>query len=333
MTGRLKICVYGAGAIGGSIAVRLSRGDAEVSVIARGAQARAIQQSGLILLSGQQRFSAQPLCVDTPSALPPQDIVIVAVKDTQLAAIAEPLAGLLRPDTRVVFAINGIPWWFGDAMPQAMPAALTERLDPGGRLRHLAGMSVVAWAVVHSSNHVVEPGVILNTTPQRNKLVIGKPDNGTDPVIDTLLGLLRGGGYEAVAATDIRAEIWNKMLLFVGVSPVCALTGGNLRDMVNDPACHAVMSAVMREGLALGQRLGFDLPDRTEAWLDLYRDKPVRPSLLQDFESGREPELDNGILAFRTIALAQGFDVPIMSAIAALIGMKRQCAIKTWHKT
>ncbi len=177
--------------------------------------------------------------------------------------------------------MNGIPWWLEDTLPHPFAAALTDRLDPERRLRRVAELAVVGAAVVHSSNQLLEPGVIVNTTPRRNKLLLGRPDNGADPVVDALVALLRAGGYEAVVARDIRAEIWNKMLLFVGVSPVCALTERTLQEAVNDPACRAVMSAAMREGHALGRRLGFDLPDQIEAWLDLYRDQPVRPSSAQ----------------------------------------------------
>jgi len=321
---RLKICIYGAGAIGGSIAVRLSQVDhADVCVIARGAQARAIQASGLTLVSGSERITARLPCTETTDGLAPQDIVFVCVKDRHLDAVADGLPLLLRPDTRVVFAMNGIPWWIGDPPHHVLPEALKIRLDPHGKLQRIAKRCAVAAGVVYSSNHMVEPGLIANTTPQRNKLRIGRPDNQQDPMLDALVNRLQAGGYDAAIPTDIRAEIWNKMLLFVSASPVCALTGADLQTTVNDTACRAIVSAAMREGLLLGRRLGFDLPDEIEPWLDLYRDKPVRPSMLEDFVAGREPELDSGILAFKAIAAFQGVNTPMLNALAALVDLKR----------
>jgi 2-dehydropantoate 2-reductase len=318
----LKICVYGAGAVGGSLAARLQRVGAGVSVIARGAHGAAIRRSGLTLIAGDDRVVVRVKCVEVPGELEAQDVVVVAVKSTQLPAIATTLGSLLTPATRVVFAMNGIPWWFGDGLAVALPDALVAALDPDARLRRAIDLDRIIGAVVYSSNEVVAPGVILNSTPDRNRMILGKPDGGNDAVLDAMVDLLSHAGYDATATPSIRQALWTKMLIVVGASPVAALTGAALDQLVADESSLALMTALMQEGDAIGRRLGFVTPDDIGRRLAFYRDQPVRPSLLQDFEAGREPELDGGILAFAAIAAAAGVRVPVMDLVATLVRMK-----------
>jgi 2-dehydropantoate 2-reductase len=317
----MRICVFGAGAVGGSIAVRLHLAGAEISVVARGAHGQAIRASGLTLDSAGERVVVRVRCVDDPRDLAAHDVVIVAVKGTHLPGIAPSFAAMVQPATRVVFAMNGVPWWFGDGAAITLPDPLLERLDPGAHLRRALNSEQIVGAVVYSSNEVIAPGVIRNSTP-RNRIVLGKPGGHSDPVVHALAGLLQRGGYDAICTPAIRQELWIKMLIVVGASPVAALTGCSLQQLVNDDAAFALMTTLMREGTALGRRLGFAIPDDIDARLAYYRDKPARPSMLQDFEAGRAPELDNGILAFCAIAAAAGVAVPVMDAIATLVRMK-----------
>jgi len=321
MAKRLKVCVYGAGAIGGSIAVRLARTNADLSVIARGAHGQAIRAHGLQLLSGDEHIVARLACADTPAGIADQDYVIVATKTTQLGAIASNLRAMLAPRGRVVFAMNGIPWWLGASIGLDFGDKVQETLDPGGHLRRLELDRVMA-AVVFSPHEVINPGVIRHTAPGRNRLVLGKPDNSVDEELNSFAALLKTAGYESPIAADIRVEIWDKLLAIIGLSPACVLTGSDLDQMGRDPGCRKVMADVMREGLALGRKLGLNLNDHTDALIDQFSGKPVRPSLMADFEFGREPELDSGILALSTIAAAQGVATPMLDALAALTSMK-----------
>ena len=163
----MKICVYGAGAIGGSLAARLSRAGAQISVVARGAHGRAMREKGVVtLITADGRFSAPVRCVEDPSELPQQDLVIVAVKNPALPGIALPLSKLLRPESRVAFAMNGIPWWFGDGLDVGLPDILIDSLDPGASIRCALDVKQVLGGVIYSSNEVVEPGVICNSSPR-----------------------------------------------------------------------------------------------------------------------------------------------------------------------
>lgn len=314
----MRICVYGAGAVGGSLAVRLHDAGSEVSLVARGAHAEAIRTSGLTLVAGETHSVARIRCVGDPDELPPQDVVVVAVKATQLGAIAKPLSRMLAARTHVMFAMNGVPWWFG----AGVPASLVERLDPGAGMRNAVALEQIIGAVIYSSNEVVAPGVIRNYTPQRNRVLVGRPNGRNDPLVEALAGTFRSAGYDAQATSRIREEIWTKMLIVASASPVAALTGAPLSDLASDPGAFSVMSALMHEGASIGCHLGFAMPDDLDARLAFYRDKPVRPSLLQDFEARREPELDSGILAFCDIAAEAGVDVPVMRSVAALLRMK-----------
>jgi 2-dehydropantoate 2-reductase len=318
----VRVCVYGAGAVGGSLAVRLSRAGAEVCVIARGEHAAAIRRSGLTLLTGGERYTVRLPCAEQPSEIAPQDAVFVTVKGPQLAAVAESCPALLAPGGRLIFAMNGVPWWFGAPLPDGF----VERLDPNRALRRLKPGEIIG-AVIYSSNEVTAPGVVENSTPQRNRILLGKPDGGDDAQLDTLVRLLQRAGYDAAATRSIRKELWRKMLLVVGASPVAALTGRDLRALVQDDAARELMATLMREGLALGRRLGFELADDVDQQLAFYFDTPARPSLLQDFEARRPPELDNGILAFCALAAAAGVKLPAMETVAALIRMKIKGAV------
>ena len=321
----MKICVYGAGAIGGSLAARLSRAGARISVVARGAHGRAMREKGVVtLITADGRFSAPVHAVEDPRELPQQDVVIVAVKYPALPEIAQPLSKLLRPESRVAFAMNGIPWWFGDGLDVALPDTLIDSLDPGARLRCALDVEQVLGGVIYSSNEVVEPGVICNTSP-RNRFIVGRPDGQPDAVAHELVELLRRAGYDAIESPSIRDELWIKMLMVAGTQSVSALTGCSLEPLVNDREARALMAAIMEETAATGRRLGLEIPDDIDQRLAYYEDKPVRTSMLQDFELGRPPELESSILAFVAIASAVSIPTPTMSTVATLVRMKRHC--------
>jgi 2-dehydropantoate 2-reductase len=169
----VKICVYGAGAVGGALAVRLREAGEDVSVVARGAHAQAIRERGLTLIAGETKRTVHVLCVDDPDELDAPDVVFVTVKQTHLPAMADSLSRILARGARVVLAMNGIPWWFADELPIPRRNSLVDELDPGGVLRSSIDTARLIGAVVQSSNEVVEPGIVLSTTPTRNRMILG----------------------------------------------------------------------------------------------------------------------------------------------------------------
>ena len=173
----MKICVFGAGAIGGNFAARLADAGNEVSVVVRGAHLEAIKAKGLTLIAGDKKIVARVKASDKPADLGRQDIVISTLKANGLPALAETVAPLLGPETGVVFAQNGIPWWYGRGLDKTRPAAPDlSRLDPGGALAKAVGYERTLGGAITSPNHVVEPGVVVNEQPDRNTLWVGEID-------------------------------------------------------------------------------------------------------------------------------------------------------------
>jgi len=321
----VKVCVYGAGAIGGSIAARLSASGAEVSVIARGAQLEAIRERGLVVLAGDARIEARVRAVADPAELGPQDLVVVAVKGHHLPSIARPLGRMLAAGAPAVFAMNGILWWFADGLPVTMRPEFADALDPGGELRRSVPAESIVGAVVNSANEAIEPGVIRNTSPERNRLVLGAARAAsaeTAAAVRAIAAFFVRAGYEAPIAKNIREAIWSKLALYIAVSSVAALTHRALDRLVADREARGLMATLMREAIAVGDALGFTHRADVDAQLDFFRDKPTRPSLLQDFEQGREPELAGTLLAAQGIARAIPIAVPCIDMVATLLRLK-----------
>jgi 2-dehydropantoate 2-reductase len=321
----MNICVYGAGAVGGSIAARLSASCENVSVIARGAQADAIRQRGITVLSGDSRIEARVRCVSDPAELGPQDLVVVTVKGHQLPAIAVPLGKMLEQGTHAVFAMNGILWWFTDGLPLRVTPAFAESLDPGGVLRRCIPPDRIVGAVVNSGNEVIEPGIVLNTSPDRNRLTLGAAHGVSAAAVDAVANIaatFARAGYEAPVTPNIRQALWNKLALYIGFAPMAALTHCALDRLVGDPAAYAMMAGLMRETIAIGERLGFEHAGDVDSQLDFFRNKPTRPSMLQDFELGRAPELAGTILAVEAFGQALDIDAPRIGMAATMLRLK-----------
>ena len=319
----MRICIYGAGAVGGSLAVRLKGAGEDVTVVARGEHAQAIRDRGLTLVTGGSRRTVRLPCVDHPDALEAApDVVFVTVKQTQLSAIAQPLARMISQRARVVLAMNGIPWWFADELPIPGKEAFVDELDPGRALRHALDPAALIGAVVQSSNEVVAPGVIVGTTPTRNRMFLGSVRIGAAHRIGEITSILERAGYDSSETPNIRRDIWKKMSLWLAVAPVAAITGLTLDKLACDPGGFAIMTSIMNESIALGRQLGFELADDAEQQVEFYRDKPTRPSLLKDFELGREPELASGVLVFDTIARALEMPSPCIAMVATLARLR-----------
>jgi 2-dehydropantoate 2-reductase len=222
----MRICVYGAGSIGGNFAARLAEAGNEVSVVVRGAHLDAIRARGLTLLSGDRRIVVPVHASDRPADLGPQDAVLVTMKSSGLAVLAENVGPLLRADTSVAFVQNGIPWWYGHGLAASRPPAPDlSRLDPGGALAKAVGLDRAVGAVVTSSNHVIEPGVVHNISPERNVLWVAETDDRPSPRIDALRAALVAAGIASPATRDIRYDIWHKLMSNLTGSTVCLILG------------------------------------------------------------------------------------------------------------
>lgn len=318
----MRIAIFGAGAVGSHIAARLVQSGVPVAMVARGAQLRAIQDQGLSLLAGDARIPTAVTAVTAVAQaadLGVQDLAIVAVKGTQLGAAVDDIRPLVGPGTRLLFAMNGLPWWFAEGMPQAVRAALSNCLDPSGRIATLAPPAQVIWGVVTAGAAIVAPGIVRSTTPSINRIQLGYPDDRTDAPLQQAAALLAAGGFTAMVATPIREAIWAKLLLNAGQAMVATVTNRDHLAVTSDPETRAIIMAVIRELSAIGAAIGLHPLADPLAMTEPTRFGAHIPSFLQDLRAGRALELDSTILAARSIGRALDLPIPHLTTIAAIV--------------
>src|SRR5437870_287293 len=222
----MRICVFGAGAVGSHFAVRLALAGHDVSCVMRGAHLDAVKANGLTLRVGNGEFKAKVRASSDPAALGRQDAVICTLKATGLPSLADGLQPLLGEDTAVVFAQNGVPWWYDIGLsPGHPPVPDLAFLDPGGRLRAAIPKQLIVGGVVFSSNEVVAPAVVANLSPERNRLLIGECDDRASDRVAKLRAALNEASIDSPEVTQIRETIWSKLLTNMSMSVLCLLTG------------------------------------------------------------------------------------------------------------
>jgi 2-dehydropantoate 2-reductase len=321
----LRICIFGAGAVGGNFAVRLANTGHEVSAIARGDNLKAMRDKGLTLIAGERKLHAKIRASDTPADLGPQDLVLCTVKTTGLAALPAAITPLLGPDTPVIFAQNGIPWWYNIGLTQnrPRPPEIT-RIDPDGALARAIEPKRVIGAVIWSANEVIEPGVIENRTPDSNLLVIGEADDRTTPRITDLRGVLEKAEIQSPATADIRKTLWTKLVQNVTSSTLCLLTEQPLAALNQDPALAEIIKRLVAEARAIAAAHGIMLEEQPNAPTakPRVRSGAHKPSMLQDYERGRPMEIETMIQAPVAFARAAGVATPTLDVIAALCARK-----------
>jgi len=226
----MKVCVYGAGAIGGHLAARLAKGGAQVSLVARGAHLAAIRDGGLVVHAHDGTHHSHPQASAEPAELGPQDAVIVTVKSPALPAVAAGIAPLLGPDTPVAFVMNGIPWWYFDHDGGAHEGRRLPEADPGDALRHAIGVGRTIGGVVYSATEVIAPGVV-RSEHGNIRLILGEPDGRVSDRARAISALMEAGGIPCPVSPDIRTELWSKLLGNLASGPLCVLAGLGVRDI------------------------------------------------------------------------------------------------------
>ena len=311
----MRICIFGAGAVGGHLAARLSAAGHTVSVVGRGEHLAAIRERGLVLLRGDERIEARVRASEVPAKLGPQDMVISTLKANGLPALAASIGPLLDPDTAVVFAQNGIPWWYasGLAASRPLPPDLS-RLDPDGALARAVGVGRAIGAVIWSANTVVEPGVIRNGTPQSNLLVVGEPDDSASPRVTALRAALEQAGIGSPATADIRQTIWSKLVQNLAYSTLGLLLGAGINVIEEDPALREIVDRLTGEGTAVAAAHGITVEQRPRP----RSRNQHKPSILQDYERGRKLELDAMVMVPLAFARAARVATPSLDVVAAI---------------
>lgn len=315
----MRICVFGAGSIGGNFATRLALAGNEVSIVVRGAHLEAVRARGLTMISGEQRHVVKVMASDRPADLGPQDVVLVTMKACSLPALAEGVAPLLRADTPVIFVQNGIPWWYGHGLGSSRPPAPDlSRLDPGGALAKAVGFERAVGAVVTSSNHVIEPGVVLNISPERNILWIGETDDRQSARIEQLRATLIEAGIASPATRDIRYDVWHKLMANLTGSTICLILA-QPNTIQATPMVNRLVRRAHEEALAVAAAHGVildDSPDKRYGPTRVYPDH--RPSILQDYEYGRPMEVEAIVRAPLAFARSAGIATPTLDAIESI---------------
>jgi 2-dehydropantoate 2-reductase len=315
----LRFCIFGAGAIGGYLAVELAHAGHEVSVIARGAHLEAIRERGLTLRIEARETVARVAASDDPGAFGPQDVVICALKAHQAYQSAPAFAPLLGPDTAVLTAMNGIPWWYFYEAGGPFEGRCLESVDPGGRQWRALNPERVIGCVVEPACEVVEPGVVVHHKFKR--LILGEPNGQRSARALRLSAALTQAGFEAPVRDDIRRDIWLKLWGNVCFNPLSALTGATIDRLVADPTLRALCRAMMVETKQVNEALGVNIPDemidrRFAAAASIGAHKM---SMLQDLERGRSLEIDALVSVVQELGRLTRVPTPTVDAVLALV--------------
>jgi 2-dehydropantoate 2-reductase len=311
----VRVCVVGAGAVGGVVGVRLAAAGLPVSVLARGATLAAIRSAGWRLREpGGQERTVRVTAADDPARLGRQDVVFLTVKAHALPGLAPSLTPLLGPGTVIVAALNGVPWWF--LHPRRLHS-----VDPTGSIAASVPVSSLLGCVVHFSASVATPGV--TQLKAGNELILGAPfPDSPDPA--PAAGLLRGAGFAVSESADVRADIWYKLWGNMTVNPISALTGATADKILDDELVNGFAHAVMREAAEVGALIGCPVRQSpTDRNAVTRRLGAFKTSMLQDAEAGRPLELDAMLTVVREIAATVGTPTP---SLAALLGLTRLAA-------
>ena len=316
----MKICVVGAGAIGGYLAVRLAMAGHEVSVIIRGANLAAVKADGLKLITGDKEEVAQVTATADMAELPPQDLVILGMKAHQVAAVAPQLKGLLHDDTTIVTAQNGVPWWYFMKHGGEFDGQRIEAVDAGGEVSDHIDYRRVIGSIVYPACEMDGPGVIRHV--EGNRFSLGELDGADTPRIRAIADAFRKAGLKAPISSDIRAEIWLKLWGNVTFNPISALTHATLVDICEFPATRELAVQMMGEAKAVGEKLG--VPFKVSLEQRLAGAAAVgkhKTSMLQDVEVGRPMELQALVASVIDLGRITGVPTPTISTVYALASL------------
>ena len=287
----MKVAIFGAGAIGALLGVRLAESGADVTFIARGPHLAAMQANGVTLISGESRTVVHPRCLADAAEAGVQDCVMVTLKAHGLPGAAPQIAKMMGPESALVTGINGVPYWYFYGLDGPYRDRRVESVDPGGKLWDVLPPSQAIGMVVYPAAEVTAPGVITHTYGDR--FTLGEPDGSRSARVEALSKLLIGAGFKAPVRPRIRDEIWVKLWGNMAFNPISALTTSTLDRITGDAELRALCRTMMLEGKAvaeaLGVRFSIDVEKRIDGAAEVGEHKT---SMLQDLERGRPMEID-----------------------------------------
>ena len=315
----MRICVFGAGAIGGYLGVRLAAsGAAEVSLVARGAHLEAIRENGLSLIEDGETVTRRLPASDDPADLGPQDVVIIALKAHSVPAVAERMKPLIGPDTAIVTAQNGVPWWYFYGEPGPYEGRRLDSVDPGGVLWDTLGPERAVGCVVYPAAELDGPGVVRHVSG--NRFPLGEPDGSKSDRIRAISQAMIASGFKSPIRPRIRNDIWVKLWGNLAFNPLSALTGATLDVLATKPDLRAVSKAMMEEAKAIGETLGVSFPVEVDRRIDGAGEVGAhKTSMLQDLELGRPMEIDALVSSVQELGRLTELPTPTIDVVLALV--------------
>ena len=324
----MKVAIVGAGAIGGFLGVRFAQAGADVSLVARGEHLAAMRAHGVRLYFEGNEEVAHVRCTDDPGELGPQDYVVIALKAHQIADAVGGIAALLGPNTAVVTASNGLPYWYFHRAPPPLADRVLESVDPGGEQWRRLGPERAIGCVVFPATEVVAPGVIRHE--HGRKFPLGEPSGRSTERIERLSALFAAGGLDAPIRADIRDEIWLKLWGNLCLNPISALTLATVDVVAKDPGTRAACRAMMSEAAAIAERIGIRLRVDGDRRLDGAAALGAhKMSMLQDLERGRSMEIEPMVGAVQELGRLTGVATPAVDIVLALVRVRARTATKT----
>jgi len=317
----VRLCIFGAGAIGAYLGVELARGGVDVSLVARGPHLAAMKKNGVTLRVGDEEHTEHPRCTDDPAELGAQDFVIVTLKAHSVPGVCDAMQPLLGPESAVVTAVNGIPWWYFHKLSGPWADYRVKAVDPDEAQWNKLGPGRAIGCVVYPAAEIVEPGVVeVSPHVSQNRLPIGEPDGSRSERSKALSQALIAAGFKAPVRTDIRSDIWVKLWGNLAFNPISALTGATLEDIARDAETRALARAMMVEGQAVAETLGARFAIDVDKRIDGAEQVGAhRTSMLQDLMLGRPMEIDALVGAVAELGRLVGVATPTIDAVYALV--------------
>ncbi len=314
----MRFAIVGAGAIGAFAGAMLARSGEDVTLIARGPHLRAMQEHGVRVRGSLGEFEARPAATDDPAAVGAVDAVLLTLKAHSLTEMAPRLAPLIGPETAVVSAQNGIPWWYFYRHGGEWEGTHLETVDPGGVISRSIALSRVIGCVVYPSTIIIEPGVIEHI--EGTRFAIGEPDGSKSERCRRIADAFIKAGLRCPIRTDIRHDMWVKLMGSVAFNPISALSRATLAEIVQCPETRELAAAIMTEAEAVARRLGIDMGISIEQRLEgAEKVGHHKTSMLQDVETGRPPELDAIVGAVLELGKKMGLSLPCTKAVYACV--------------
>ena len=314
----MKICIVGAGAVGGLTGAWLARAGQQVSLVARGAHLESIRANGLTLAEGGRRESFRLPVSDEPADFGAQDAVFLCLKTYSIAAMLPRLKPLVGPETTVVPAINGLPWWYFYREGGRLDGRPVDCLDPGGAMLSALDPGRILGCVVHAAAQVTGPGAVSHTAGKL--FVLGEPDRSRSARVERLAAVMNEAGFEAKIAADIRVEVWTKLVGNLSYNPVAALTLAHMNDIHASESLLGVIRAVMEEAMRVADAYGARVPVTIEERIGIAKKLAgAKISMHQDIENRRPLETEAIVGAVVELARKAGIATPMIDAVYALI--------------